>query len=111
MEQDDFLKFKVKIDEEGIFFKNLNNEEIDKKNKRAKVKEKRKLKKIDIKNINRSQNQFKRLVKSNEDIFKTFITLTFDLNITSIAKANEKFRSWRTNIQKIKKRFCLCVRP
>lgn len=109
MEQDDFLKFKVKIDEEGIFFKNLNNEEIDKKIKEQRLKKKEN-KKIDIKNINRSQNQFKRLVKSNEDIFKTFITLTFDLNITSIAKANEKFRSWRTNIQKIKKDFAyVCV--
>ena len=28
IEQDDFLKFKVKIDEDSIFFKNLNNEEL-----------------------------------------------------------------------------------
>ena len=51
--------------------------------------------KIELKNILRSKFQLQRLVKSNEDIFKTFITLTFADNIQDIAKANKCFKNWR----------------
>lgn len=69
-----------------------------------------KLKEIDIKNINRSKMELQRLVKTNEDIFKTFITLTFDENIKDISIANEKFHNWRSYIKKVKSDFAyVCV--
>ena len=61
--------------------------------------------KILDKNINRSKFQCSRLVKANENIFKTFITLTFADNITDIKSANKKFNIWLTKIRSIKKDF------
>lgn len=61
---------------------------------------------IQVKNINRSVNQVKRLVKTNEEVFKTFITLTFADNVTDITDANKKFDIWRTKIKSIFKDFC-----
>lgn len=59
------------------------------------------LKVIEFKNICRSKFQLQRLVKANEKIFKTFITLTFRDNITSIGQAHKEFNSWRTYINRI----------
>lgn len=68
------------------------------------------LKFIEYKNIQRSKFELQRLVKSNEDIFKTFITLTFAENITSVEQANKKFAIWRTKIKSIFKEFSyICV--
>ena len=76
----------------------------------SKIKSDNKLKEIDLKNIQRSKIQLQRLVKANEEDFKTFITLTFEENITDIEQANNKFRIWRTNIQALKKDFkYVCV--
>ena len=50
------------------------------------------LKFIEYKNISRSKFKLQRLVKANEEIFKTFITLTFKENIIDIENANRKFR-------------------
>lgn len=61
-----------------------------------------KYKKILAKNINRTKNQFDRIVMANEDKFKTFITLTFKENISDISVANEKFLIWRKQV----KRYC-----
>lgn len=55
---------------------------------------------IELKNILRSKFQLQRLVKSNEDIFNTFITLTFADNIRDISKANECFKNWRDTLSK-----------
>lgn len=67
-------------------------------------------KKVDIKNINRAKFNLQRLVKSNEKIFKTFITLTFKENIVDVSEANRKFDIWRTKIKSIKKNFAyVCV--
>lgn len=69
-----------------------------------------KYKKIDIKNINRSKFEMQRLIKTNEDIFKTFITLTFEDNIIDIDSANQKFNIWRTKIKRVKSDFSyICV--
>ena len=68
------------------------------------------LKMIEYKNINRSKFQLQRLVKSNEDKFKTFLTLTFADNITDVNEANKKFAIWRTKIKSIYKGFqYVCV--
>lgn len=69
-----------------------------------------KYKKIDIKNINRSKLEMQRLIKTNEDVFKTFITLTFEDNIDDISYANDKFTNWRRYIKKAKSDFkYVCV--
>lgn len=68
------------------------------------------LKIIEYKNINRSKFQLQRIVKANEDNFKTFITLTFADNVKSIDVANKKFDIWRTKIKSIYKDFqYVCV--
>lgn len=77
---------------------------------RSRVVEKQEPKAIELKNINRSKFQLQRLVKCNEQDFKTFITLTFSDNVTCIDEANKKFHIWRTKIQSIKKDFkYVCV--
>lgn len=60
---------------------------------------------IEEKNINRSKFQFQRLVRANEDKFKTFITLTFKENITDVKEANFQFHKWVTIIRRYKKDF------
>lgn len=66
---------------------------------------------IDIKNILRSKFNLQRLVKSNEGIFKSFITLTFAENVTDIEEANKKFANWRTCVKRIKKDFLYVAVP
>lgn len=68
------------------------------------------LKTIEFKNVNRSKFQLQRLVKSNEDKFKTFLTLTFADNLSDVNEANKKFAIWRTKIKSIYKDFqYVCV--
>lgn len=67
-------------------------------------------KKIELRNINRSKFSLQRLVKSNMKEWKTFITLTFEENITSISEANKKFNIWKTYIKRLKNDFkYVCV--
>jgi hypothetical protein len=74
------------------------------------IKEEDKVKEIEYKNIMRSKFQLQRLVKANESEFKTFITLTFAENITSIEQANIMFDNWRRSIKRIKSDFkYVCV--
>lgn len=68
------------------------------------------LKTISDKNINRAKFEIQRLVKSNIDSFKTFITLTFADNIKDISEANKCFNSFKTYIKKLKNDFkYICV--
>ena len=68
------------------------------------------LKEIELKNILRSRFELQRLVKNNEKIFKTFITLTFADNVEDIKIANKKFAIWRTKVKSIYKNFAyVCV--
>lgn len=60
---------------------------------------------IEEKNINRSKFQFQRLVRTNENKFKTFITLTFKENITDVKEANYQFKKWVIAIRQLKKDF------
>lgn len=65
---------------------------------------------IETKNLNRSKLTLQQLVKSNYNLFKTFITLTFEENITDVKEANKKFHIWRRNIKRIKPNFAyVCV--
>lgn len=63
------------------------------------------LKEIELKNINRSKFEMQRLVRCNEKEFKTFLTLTFADNVTSIEEANKVFNTWRTYIKRLKNDF------
>lgn len=75
------------------------------KKEKNKKETKNELKKIEIKNLNRSRFEMQRLVKTNETEFKTFITLTFEENILDLKKANKSFNSFRTYIKKLKPDF------
>ncbi len=66
----------------------IENEEKNKKEKKKIL-----LKKIEEKNINRSKFQLQRIVKSNEDLFTTFITLTF-ANFEKIKIGNKDIYYW-----------------
>lgn len=67
-------------------------------------------KKIETKNIYRSVFQLQRLIKANENEFKTFVTLTYEENEQDIEKCNKHFNSWRTYIKKLKSDFkYICV--
>lgn len=67
-------------------------------------------KEIELRNILRSKISLQRLVKSNEEIFKTFITLTFEENITDVKQANKKFDNWRRMVKRKKSDFLyVCV--
>jgi len=69
-----------------------------------------KIKTIELKNIYRSMFALQRIVKANENEFKTFVTLTFAENIKTIEEANKSFNSFRTYIKKLKNDFkYVCV--
>lgn len=57
-------------------------------------------------NINRSKFSCQRIIKANENKFKTFITLTFSENISDLKSANRAFNSFRTYIKQKKPDFC-----
>ena len=57
-------------------------------------------------NINRSKFSCQRIIKANENKFKTFITLTFADNVTDLKQANKIFNSFRTYIKRLKPDFC-----
>lgn len=85
-------EIKKKIDNDFLIKK---NNYIDKPDKKI----------IEEKNINRSKFQFQRLVRANENKFKTFITLTFKENITDVKDANYQFKKWVIAIRQLKKDF------
>lgn len=65
---------------------------------------------IEYRNIQRAKLNLQRLVKTNEKVFKTFITLTFAENLQDIKEANKKLHNWICNIRKLKKDFkFVCV--
>ena len=91
------LESNKKIDTTYLFKK----ENINRKNEK---------KFIEFKNVNRTKFNLQRLVKANEDEFKTFITLTFDEDVKDIDIANKRFRYWRDIFQRNFKDFkYICV--
>lgn len=79
---------KVMYDITRVDTDNLIKVENNKKEKKEII-----LKKIEQKNINRSKFQLQRIVKSNEDLFTTFITLTF-ANFEKIKIGNKDIYYW-----------------
>ncbi len=72
---------------------NLIKIEKEEEKKEKKKNKKIELKKIENKNVNRSKFQLQRIVKSNEEIFKTFITLTF-ANFEKVKIDNKEIFYW-----------------
>ncbi|MBE6149774.1 MAG: hypothetical protein E7170_03530 [Firmicutes bacterium] len=87
------------IDTDNLF-------KIDKTNSSNTTKEK----KIEFKNINRSKLECQRLAKANSNEWRTFITLTFEENITDINYANKKLKYFIDKIRRIFKNFkYICI--
>ena len=98
---DRFKKFydfcKEHIDYKKVFFTNIDN--YKKKNKESKEP------KVETRNITRSKIDCQRLAKCNADDWKTFITLTFEENITDISLANKELRKFINKIKRVFKDF------
>lgn len=98
-----------KYNNNPLYKHDLNNNLIDFKHIDINIKEKQN-KIIELKNLNRCKFELQRIVKANENIFKTFITLTFEDNITDIELANKNFNSFRTYIKRLFPSFAyVCV--
>lgn len=69
------------------------------------------IKTIEEKNIIRSKNEMCRLVLANDNIWKSFITLTFEKNIFDVSIANKEFHKFITKIKKTFKDFSYIVVP
>ena len=68
------------------------------------------LKEIEERNIIRSKLQCQRLAKANMQHWETFITLTFEENITDVKKANKEFNYFVNKVRRVKKDFMyLCI--
>ncbi len=66
--------------------------------------------KIEQRSIIRSKIECQRLAKANISSWKTFITLTFSDNVTSIEDANKRFRYFTDKVRRVKKDFkYLCI--
>lgn len=66
--------------------------------------------KIEERNIIRSKLECQRLAKCNMEDWKTFITLTFEENVTSVPFANKRFRYFVKKVQRVKQDFkYLCI--
>lgn len=88
-------------------FDDLDLKKIDKSNNKI---EKNKDKIIELKNINRSKFSCQRIAKSNINIWKSFITLTFKNNLKDVDVANKRLHYFFTKIRRVKKDFAyLCI--
>lgn len=69
-----------------------------------------KLNEIEERNIIRSKLQCQRLAKANMQYWETFITLTYEENMTDVKKANKDFRYFIDKVRRVKKDFMyLCI--
>lgn len=65
---------------------------------------------IEMRSIIRSKLECQRIAKTNINLWKTFITLTFSDNVENIDIANKKFRYFRDKVQRVKKDFAyICI--
>lgn len=65
---------------------------------------------IEAKNILRSKLECQRLAKANMNDWETFITLTFEENITDLEYANKRFKYFIDKVRRVKKDFkFLCI--
>lgn len=69
------------------------------------------LKEIEYRNLIRSKNKMIRIVNTNLDKFKSFITLTFADNITDLSYANKEYDKFITKIKRKYKDFLSIAVP
>lgn len=69
------------------------------------------IKKIEEKNIIRSKNQMCRLILSNNEIWKSFITLTFSEDVRNIEYANYEFNKFIKKIKRVYPKLSYLVVP
>lgn len=98
-------KEQLKAERRGEVQKIINSIPLTKKEPK-----KAKLRQIEEKNIIRSKNEMCRLILANEKVFKTFITLTFNSDVTELDHANKELNKFFTKIRRVYKDFkYLCV--
>ncbi len=65
---------------------------------------------IELRSINRSKLECQRIAKTNFNDWETFITLTFEENITNLDLANKKFKYFIDKVRRVKRDFkYLCI--
>lgn len=89
----------------------INNIFNEKKEIKEDIKNDIKENKIEMKNIIRSKLSCQRIAKANASKWKSFITLTFEENITDIKKANKRFNYFINKVRRIKKDFAYISIP
>lgn len=77
---------------------------------KKKIKKEPQLKKVQEKNINRAKNEMCRLILANNDVFKTFITLTYKFDINDLDNSNKELHKFVSKVRRCFKDFkYLCV--
>lgn len=66
---------------------------------------------IEERNITRSKLQCQRIAKANMEYWETFITLTFEDNVTDIKLANKRFKYFTDKVRRVKNDFRYLVVP
>lgn len=105
-----YKKKKIKKNIDKNFDLNLMKMKFDIASNKSENNSNNELKKVEKRNIIRSKLSCQRLAKTNMKDWETFITLTFDENITDVQKANKQFKYFIDKIRRVKKDFkYLCV--
>ena len=101
------IKNPKKDDDVDLNLKKL-NVEVNTSKKETKLKTSNE---IEERNITRSKLQCQRIAKANMEYWKSFVTLTFEDNVTDEEFANKRFRYYVDKIRRIKKDFrYICVK-
>ena len=101
------IKNPKKDDDVDLNLKKL-NVEVNTSKKETKLKT---ANEIEERNITRSKLQCQRIAKANMEYWKSFVTLTFEDNVTDEEFANKRFRYYVDKIRRIKKDFrYICVK-
>ena len=101
------IKNPKKDDDVDLNLKKL-NVEVNTSKKETKLKTSNE---IEERNITRSKLQCQRIAKANMEYWKSFVTLTFEDNVTNEEFANKRFRYYVDKIRRIKKDFrYICVK-
>ncbi len=101
------IKNPKKDDDVDLNLKKL-NAEVNTSKKETKLKTSNE---IEERNITRSKLQCQRIAKANMEYWKSFVTLTFEDNITDEEFANKRFRYYVDKIRRVKKDFrYICVK-
>lgn len=101
------IKNPKKDDDVDLNLKKIDVEAVPSK----KTKPKNLTNKIEERNITRSKLQCQRIAKANMEYWKSFVTLTFEDNVTDEEFANKRFRYYVDKIRRVKKDFrYICVK-